>query len=92
MFLLARSNYILNAFLIPPGIAIPMNNQVQTEKRSPMNAMECTCCKCNKQAVAFWPVFDPDIPRSPYCRECLDAEKNNFLVAMYKDGLFQKSR
>lgn len=33
------------------------------------------CCICGKQAVAFWPVCDPDIPSYPYCRECLDKAK-----------------
>jgi hypothetical protein len=40
-----------------------------------MKASECKCCICGKQAVAFWPVVDPDIPSFPYCRECLDNEK-----------------
>lgn len=40
-----------------------------------MKASECKCCKCGKQAVAFWPVIDPDIPSYPYCRECLDKAK-----------------
>ena len=40
-----------------------------------MKASECRCCKCGKQAVAFWPIIDPDIPSYPYCRECLDKEK-----------------
>ena len=40
-----------------------------------MKASECKCVNCGKQAVAFWPVVDPDIPSYPYCRECLDREK-----------------
>ncbi len=40
-----------------------------------MKASECKCCICGKQAVAFWPVIDPDIPSHPYCRKCLDKEK-----------------
>lgn len=40
-----------------------------------MKATECKCCVCGKQAVAFWPVIDPDIPSEPYCRKCLDKAK-----------------
>lgn len=40
-----------------------------------MKASECKCCECGKQAVAFYPVFDPDIPSYPYCRACLDKMK-----------------
>lgn len=47
-----------------------------------MKAEECNCCICGKQAVAFWPAFDPDIPAKPYCRECLDKEKFKFLIAI----------
>lgn len=47
-----------------------------------MKASECKCCKCNKQAVAFWPVYDPDIPASPYCRECLDKEKRELIIKL----------
>ena len=47
-----------------------------------MKAIECKCCKCNKQAVAFWPVYDPDIPAHPYCRECLDKEKRELVIKL----------
>lgn len=47
-----------------------------------MKASECKCCKCNKQAVAFWPVYDPDIPAYPYCRECLDKEKRELVIKL----------
>lgn len=40
-----------------------------------MKASECKRCECGKQAVAFFPVFEPDIPSYPYCRECLDKAK-----------------
>lgn len=50
-----------------------------------MKASECKYCKCNKQAVAFWPAyFDPDIPAYPYCRECLDKEKRELMIKLYK--------
>ena len=38
-------------------------------------ASDCKCIICGKQAVAFWPVIDPDIPSEPYCRKCLDKTK-----------------
>lgn len=45
-----------------------------------MKASECKCCICGKQAVAFWPVIDPDIPADPYCRKCLDKEKHKVMM------------
>lgn len=45
-----------------------------------MNASECKCCECGKQAVAFWPLIDPDIPAHAYCRACLDKAKIEVLV------------
>lgn len=36
-----------------------------------MKASECKCCKCWKQAVAFYPCVDPDIPSNPYCADHL---------------------
>lgn len=47
-----------------------------------MNASECKCVDCGKQAVAFFPVFDPDIPAFPYCRECLDKVKMKLLIQL----------
>lgn len=46
-------------------------------------ASECKCCECGKQAVAFWPVIDPDIPATPYCRECLDMAKIRVLMEVF---------
>ena len=40
-----------------------------------VKASDCKCCVCGAQAVAFWPVIDPDIPSEPYCRKCLDKTK-----------------
>lgn len=40
-----------------------------------VKASDCKCCVCGEQAVAFWPVIDPDIPSEPYCRKCLDKTK-----------------
>lgn len=38
-------------------------------------AKDCKCIICGKQAVAFWPMCDPDIPSHPWCRECVDKKK-----------------
>lgn len=40
------------------------------------------CCECGKQAVAFWPVIDPDVPSYPYCRECLDKAKMELMIKL----------
>lgn len=45
-----------------------------------IEAKDCKCVECGKQAVAFWPTFDPDIKSYPYCRECLDKIKLEFLM------------
>jgi len=42
-------------------------------------AKDCKC-KCGKQAVCFWPVFDPDIPSYPYCRKCVEEAKERLLL------------
>jgi hypothetical protein len=52
-----------------------------------VHAHDCECCQCGAQAVAFWPVVDPDIPSSPYCRTCLDAAKDKALLQMLDEGL-----
>ena len=44
-----------------------------------MKATKCKCCICGNHAVAFWPIIDPDIPSQPYCRKCLDKEKNKLM-------------
>ena len=45
-------------------------------------AKDKKCCKCGEQAVAFFPVFDPDIPSYPYCRKCLDKVKLELLIKL----------
>ena len=47
-----------------------------------MKASDCKCIICGKQAVAFWPVFDPDIPSHPYCRECLDKAEMKMILEL----------
>lgn len=54
-------------------------------KISKMKASECKCCKCGKQAVAFFPIIDPDIPSYPYCKDCLHDAKIELAVALFKD-------
>lgn len=54
------------------------------KKISIVHASECVCVECRKQAVAFYPVIDPDIPSYPYCRECLDKIKREVLIKLYK--------
>ena len=46
-------------------------------------ASDCKCCVCGAQAVAFWPVIDPDIPSHPYCRKCLDKEKLKAMIGEF---------
>ena len=48
-----------------------------------MKASDCKCCECDQQAVAFWPVVDPDIPSHPYCRECLDKAKIELMEMIF---------
>lgn len=49
-----------------------------------MKASECKCIECGQQAVAFWPVIDPDIPSHPYCRQCLDKAKARMIIELDK--------
>ena len=53
-----------------------------------VKASDYKCIRCGKQAVAFWPCIDPDIPSSPYCRKCLDREKLAAMIAQFgeEDG------
>ncbi len=48
-------------------------------------AKEHKCYDCNAQAVAFWPVVDPDIPSYPYCRKCLDVRKHRLMKQLLED-------
>lgn len=45
-----------------------------------MKTSDCKCVECGSQAVAFWPVLDPDIPDHPYCRKCLNKAKIEALM------------
>lgn len=48
-------------------------------------ASDCKCVKCARQAVAFWPCVDPDIPSRPYCRKCLDSAKLAAITSVLGD-------
>lgn len=50
-----------------------------------MKASECKCCKCGKQAVAFYPCIDPDIPSHPYCADHLEKAMIELAEALWKD-------
>ena len=54
-----------------------------------MKASECKCIVCDKQAVAFWPLIDPDIPAQPYCRKCLDEAKMEVMTKSF--GLSERA-
>ena len=50
-----------------------------------MEAKDCKCCMCNKQAVAFYPLVDPDIPSYPYCADHLEEAMIDMAKAVWKD-------
>ena len=50
-----------------------------------MEAKDCKCCVCDKQAVAFYPVIDPDIPSYPYCADCLEKAMVDTAKLLWKD-------
>lgn len=66
------------------GLIEPAKNPIPVSElpilRNSMKASECKCVECGKQAVAFWPMIDPDIPAHPYCRKCLDNAKAQVLI------------
>ena len=50
-----------------------------------MKASECKCCECGKQAVAFYPCIDPDIPSYPYCADHLEQAMIEVAEVVWKD-------
>ena len=50
-----------------------------------MEASECKCCECDKQAIAFYPVVDPDIPSYPYCAEHLEKAMIDMAKVVWKE-------
>lgn len=59
---------------------------------TPVKASDCKCAECGAQAVAFWPIIDPDIESYPYCRACLDAKKIDLLFRLHEEGFFDGSK
>lgn len=57
-----------------------------------VKASDCKCCECGEQAVAFWPVIDPDIPSYPYCRKRLDKAKGELIRMLLEiDKKYEKN-
>lgn len=50
-----------------------------------MEAKDCKCCKCGKQAVAFYPCVDLDIPSYPYCADHLYEAMVSMAEAVWED-------
>ena len=47
-----------------------------------MLASECKCYICGKQAYAFWPAIDPDIPSHAYCKKCLQEQQMKVIIGV----------
>lgn len=47
-------------------------------------AQECNCVRCGKQAVAFFPIFDPDIPSYPYREKCLYKTRYELMIKLHE--------
>lgn len=54
-----------------------------------MEASECKCSKCGKQAVAFFPCVDHDIPSYPYCADCLYDAMIDMAEALWHDDKYR---
>ncbi len=48
-------------------------------------AKDDKCCICGKQAVAYYPCVDPDIPSYPYCADHLEEAMIDMAKAVWKD-------
>ena len=51
-----------------------------------MKAKDDKCCICGKQAVAFYPCIDPDIPSHPYCADHLEEAMIDMAKVVWKDN------
>lgn len=51
-----------------------------------VKATDCKCIICGKQAVAFYPAIDPDIPSYPYCPACLEKAMIEMAKVVWKDN------
>lgn len=56
-----------------------------------MEAKDCKCCMCDKQAVAFYPCVDPDIPSHPYCADHLEVAMIDMAKVVWKDDNVMQS-
>ena len=50
-----------------------------------MEAKDSKCCVCGKQAVAMFPLVDPDIPSYPYCTDHLEKAMIDMAKTVWKD-------
>lgn len=50
-----------------------------------MEAKDDKCCMCGRQAVAYYPCVDPDIPSHPYCADHLYDAMVEMAKAVWKD-------
>lgn len=55
-------------------------------------ARDCKCAECGKDAVAFWPCIDPDIPAHPYCQACLDKARIKMMVELTEADRKRKTK
>lgn len=57
-----------------------------TDREREVHASELDCIECGAEAEVFWPVVDPDIPSSPYCRTCVERAKHNLMVKLFVEA------
>ena len=50
-----------------------------------MEAKDDKRCVCGKQAVAYYPCVDPDIPSYPYCADHLEEAVIDMAKTVWKD-------
>lgn len=56
-----------------------------------MEAKDDKCCVCGKQAVAYYPCIDPDIPSYPYCADHLEEAMIDMAKAVWKDDKLKQT-
>lgn len=57
----------------------------EDKKEGRVNAKDYKCIKCDERAVAFYPVFDPDIPYYPYCAKHLKETELSLLIKLTEE-------
>ena len=55
------------------------------KKENVIYAKDCQCIVCGKQAVAMFPLVDPDIPSYPYCADHLEEAMIDMAKTVWKD-------